>query len=169
MDTDLRDVRLTLRGDRAAFGALYQRHVGAIYGYHFRRTEHQQTAEDLTSATFLAAYEGLPTFQSARGAFRGWLFTIARNQLISHLRKAAPTLPLEDFDLACEPSFTTPDQTRSVALALKRLAPLDAELVRLRYWDDLPYQTLSQMYGLSAVACRMRVSRALNQLRPHLQ
>lgn len=167
MDSDLRDVRATLRGDRAAFGELYQRHVGSIYGYHFRRTEHQQTAEDLTSATFFAAYEGLPTFQSARGAFRGWLFTIARNQLISHLRKAVPTLPLEDFDLTIEATFSEP--VAPVAQALRHLAPLDAELVRLRYWDDLPYQTIARVHSLSLVACRMRVHRALKQLRPYLQ
>ena len=46
-------------------------------------------AEDLAAETWLAVARGLPRFRGDEAAFRGWLFTIARNRLIEHRRRDA--------------------------------------------------------------------------------
>ena len=73
-------------GHQSAFQVLVDRHQRALLGFFFRQTRDLQFAEDLTQETLLRVYnqhwDYLP-----RGAFRGWMFRIARNLLIDNIRR----------------------------------------------------------------------------------
>jgi hypothetical protein len=84
------------QGDASAFEALYTKHLRPLYGVVYVRTHHQQTAEDIVSQTFLRALERINTFDPAKGSFGGWLFTIARNLIVDHYRKAKPTSDIQE-------------------------------------------------------------------------
>ena len=62
-----------------AFGHFYHRHANDIYGYFLRRTSHRELSHDLTADTFVAALEGVETFDPERGNPRQWLYGIAGN------------------------------------------------------------------------------------------
>lgn len=83
------DDQLMLRlqeGDRPAFDQLVDRHRHALLGFFFRNTRDIQLSEDLTQDTLLKVYNQAWDFLP-RGAFRGWMFRIARNLLIDNTRR----------------------------------------------------------------------------------
>lgn len=76
--------------DPAAFAALYERSVDAIYRYCRRRVGSPADAEDAASQTFTRAFGALPGFRARPelpgDGVRAWLFTIAHNVVVSGYR-----------------------------------------------------------------------------------
>src|SRR4051794_24047152 len=73
--------------DPEHFGAFYDRHITDILSYFMSRTACAHTAADLAAETFAKALTGSHRFDETRGAARGWLFGIARHELLYSLRK----------------------------------------------------------------------------------
>ena len=93
------------QGDPAALAALYQRFVGPIYRFAYRRLADREAAEDATSAIFLRAFAALPTCRH-EAAFAGWIFAIARRVVIDHQReRQAVSTPLTDCIVAPRPGL----------------------------------------------------------------
>src|ERR671934_1117123 len=92
------DVALAVRaskGEAAAFGLLYDRHVDAIYRYVYYRVRDDAEAEDLTSDVFMRALKAMPRYEP-RQAFLAWLYRIARNAVIDRARRGNRQVPFED-------------------------------------------------------------------------
>ncbi|WP_435839164.1 sigma-70 family RNA polymerase sigma factor [Streptodolium elevatio] len=66
-------------GDSESFAELYNTYVETVYRYVYYRVGRRETAEDLTSETFLRALRGISTFTWEGRDFGAWLVTIARN------------------------------------------------------------------------------------------
>ena len=79
------------------FLRIYDAHLERIYRYHFARTRHRETAEDLTGHTFLKAYEHFSGFDASKASATTWLYRIARNTLIDHLRRLRPSQPVDEL------------------------------------------------------------------------
>src|SRR5574338_1678518 len=82
------------RNDSAAFGKLYDRYVQSIYRYIYSRVGSAHAAEDITSQTFVSAYESLPRYRE-RGQFSAWLFRIAQSKMNDHFRRSRREVSLE--------------------------------------------------------------------------
>ncbi|GAA2693498.1 hypothetical protein GCM10010428_71760 [Actinosynnema pretiosum subsp. pretiosum] len=80
-------------GDRGAFGELYRRHVEAVWNYAYRLTGSWSVAEDLTSATFLAAWRKLADLTLVNASARPWLFTVTSNLAMHEHRSGAVQPP----------------------------------------------------------------------------
>jgi hypothetical protein len=65
--------------DPEAFGALYERHVHAVFTFALRKLHNCTQAEDVTSQTFLQALRALPRYQPQGVSIRNWFFRIASN------------------------------------------------------------------------------------------
>src|SRR5437867_12907553 len=92
------DRNLALRagkGDAAAFGALYDRHVEAVYRYVYYRVRNDADAEDLTSDVFMRALRAISRYEP-RQAFLAWLYRIARNAVIDRSRRTRIQISFED-------------------------------------------------------------------------
>src|SRR4030067_464388 len=72
------------RGDREAFGALYERYVFRVFRHVYYLTSDPHTAEDLTAQTFLNALEAIPRYEVRGGPFLAWLLRIAYNLTLNH-------------------------------------------------------------------------------------
>jgi RNA polymerase sigma-70 factor (ECF subfamily) len=76
------------RGERSAFGELYDRYADAIFRYVAFRVRDDDEAEDVTSDVFIKALVALPRYEP-RQAFLAWLYRIARNTVIDRSRLAS--------------------------------------------------------------------------------
>lgn len=74
------------KGELEAFGFLYDNYIKKIYDFIYYKTHHQETAEDLTNATFMKALENIRKFNLQEAYFPAWLYKIARNTVIDHYR-----------------------------------------------------------------------------------
>ncbi len=160
-------------GDLRAFDALYQAYVKPIYGFIARRTFSRETAEDLTSVTFLKAMEKIGQYDPGKGPFAAWLYRIARNTVTDHYRTRKHDAPIEDaWDLPAD------DRTDLIAgdriafehlrKAVSALEPDKREILLLRFWDQLSYAEIAEITGKSEGNCKVIVSRTVAGLRTAL-
>lgn len=92
------------RGEQSALERLYDRYGRAVYSLVLRITQHGGTAEEIVQDVFLQLWKNAPLYQPQRGRLEPWLFTIARNRALDHLRlKREKQRRLEDT-LEIEPS-----------------------------------------------------------------
>jgi RNA polymerase sigma factor (sigma-70 family) len=161
-------------GDRKAFGQLYELFAKRIYAYFYYRSLCRETSEDLTSAVFVSALEGLSGFRPELGGFSAWIYSIARNALTDHFRRSSRVQSLGDFaggvwdlpdgtDLELEAQDR--DQWERLKPCLAGLSGEQREIIILRLWDGLSYREIAGMLGKSEGACKMAYSRALSFLR----
>jgi len=154
------------------FEILFEQYFNRVFQYVFTRTNNRQVAEDLTSQIFLKIFEALPRFQS-RQPLAAWVFTIARNTLISHYRFTFrhPIQSLEAAGLLESNPFpaiggNTKDVDRYVDLekAINQLSVKDHELLRLKYAAGLSYEEMGDLLGKSPEAVKMAIHRLLRKL-----
>src|ERR671937_806081 len=82
-------------GDTGSFAELFDRYHEPVYRYVVSRVHRPTDAEDLTQLVFVKALEALPRYESRGIPFGGWLFRLARNVLIDHVRTRHETTGLE--------------------------------------------------------------------------
>jgi RNA polymerase sigma-70 factor (ECF subfamily) len=156
-------------GDREALAALYQRHVDGIYRYCFRRLRNREAAEDATQIVFERAMLNISRFE-ARSSFRAWLFTIAHNEVIDHVRRMRPVADPEALDLLHDPGPSPEalaierDEHDGLRKVIARLDERDRQLVELRL-SGLNDREIADVLGISHGAVRTRQHRTLMRMR----
>ena len=124
------------RGQREAFGVLYDRYLPGVYGYCYRLLGEREAAEDANSAVFTKALAALPAFRAR--SFRSWLFAIAHNVVVDELRGRRATLPLDaagdmfDPDPSPEELAITAVERQSLESLLPCLSADQQNVVALR-------------------------------------
>jgi RNA polymerase sigma factor (sigma-70 family) len=166
------DLLAAARRDAAAFRAFYERYAEPVYGYHLRRVREPEAAHDLTAETFAQAWFARLRFRDRTGGTAGpWLFAIARNVLVSSVRRRR----LERS--ACErlgvplDAETAPQETWLEGLdeALDELPHGQADAIHLRVVDELEYDEVARRLDTTPEAARVRVHRGLRALRHRLR
>lgn len=154
-------------------GEAYDEYFLKIYKFVFYRIHHKETAEDITSQTFLKAVDNFKNFNPEKGTFQAWLYRIAQNTLMDHFRRNKQTLDIEtvfelhgDEDVSKEASDKF--SVAQIRDALKVLNPEQQQIVIMRLWDDLPYLEIATVLNKSEQNCRMIFSRSIAQLRKHV-
>lgn len=168
--------------DPRAFGDFYREHAVGVTRHFARRVLDADAALDLTAETFAQAYAGRRGFRGRTDEeARAWLYVIAQRQLAHYLRKgyadrkALSRLGLERPE--ADPSeLERVEQLGGVeylrALLAQQMAELPdgyREAVRLRVIEELPYLEVARRLAITETAARMRVSRALGQMRNVLE
>lgn len=155
------------------FLTYYQEYHQKIYRYlYFRTYEDRELAEDLTSDTFLKAFEKLESY-NPEYSFSAWIYTIARNSLIDHVRKnsSIQNYDIEDYEnyLGTEEDFSSKldrekDQGQ-ILLHIKKLPPTHQEIVLLKYFNDYTNEEIQNTLDLNPNTLRVNLHRALKKLK----
>src|SRR5215470_7898136 len=155
MDDETLD-RLVTRakeGDSEAFGQLFDEYAAPIHRFVASRVNRPSDAEDLTQLVFVKALEALPRYEARGIPFGGWLFRLARNATIDHVRTNR-----EHADLVAVAGRATEDRgperlailrtdLDAVAGALQRLTPDQREVVALRFFAGLSPREVAELMG----------------------
>jgi RNA polymerase sigma-70 factor (ECF subfamily) len=148
-----------------------------VFSYVFSRTNNRQVAEDLTSEIFLKILEALPRYHD-RQSMAAWVFTIARNTLISHYRFSLrhPILSIEasglgEFKPVLALGKNTKDVDRYLDLerALNRLPGKERELLRLKYAAGLSFEEIGELLRKRPEAIKMAIHRLLRRLEDEME
>lgn len=137
----------------------------------FRVGRNRSLAEDLTSEIFLKALEKFDTFDSETASFQSWIYSIAHNHLIDHYRLARSETSLEEIRETPGEAIdwgAALDTKKQVELISKKIADLPdayAEIITLKYINELSNREISKVLNKSAVGVRVTLHRALNALR----
>ncbi len=134
--------------------AVYAEYLPRVYNFFLYRIPNTADVEDLTAATFEKAWRGRGTYREDLAGMATWLFAIARNVAVDHLRAAKVHVPLEEAGhIAAE---VTPEQeavANSNRARLKSLIeglkPRESELVALKYGAGLTNRDIAQVTGLT--------------------
>jgi RNA polymerase sigma-70 factor (ECF subfamily) len=159
------------RDDSAAFGELYDFYLPRIYGFVYRRVQNQAVAEDLTSMTFQRALENVRRSEFRNDSFGGWLYRVASNVVVDHVRRDHHHLSLNDYEERAEPGDLALDALAAaldrdqLQRALRQLTNNHREVLVLRFYDDLDVPEICAVLGCSREALAVRVHRALRALR----
>jgi len=159
--------------DREQFTEVYDQYASRIYQFIYYKTYHKETAEDLTSHTFLRALEKLHQYKPEKGSISAWIYQIARNLVADHYRAKKKTIDIDDvWDLAgtqnVEFDVQNKEQLEELREVLKKLPAEHRDILILRVWQELPYREISQIIGKSEGACKMMFSRIIAKLRKEL-
>lgn len=175
IDPDVVDlVARAQSGDGAAFAALYDRYVDQTFGYVYRRVQHRQTAEDLTSDVFLRAFRRLSTFEWQGKDLGAWIMTIARNRVHDHFKSARFRLerttdntredPTPGVDDDPERVTVGRDMARALGRALENLKDDHREVIELRFVHDTSVADTARIMGRTVGATKALQYRALKAL-----
>jgi RNA polymerase sigma-70 factor (ECF subfamily) len=158
-------------GDRSAAEQLVERTYRGVYGLLRRLCGDADLAADLTQETYRKAWDALPGFDG-RSQFSTWLFRIAYTTFLNHLRRPRRLVPLEEKHESAVPDpAPSADEVVDRGVAGDRLRravlSLPEELrltVTALYWGDLPVSEVARQEGITAVAIRKRLKKALRML-----
>jgi RNA polymerase sigma-70 factor (ECF subfamily) len=175
VDPDGDDAARLRRGDTAGLTGLLGRHQDRLFRYLLRLLGDEAVAEDTFQQTWLQVSERIGRYDRSR-PFGPWLFAVARNLALDHLRRRQPE-SLEDVPEP--PAAEGPDvdpfahavaRQRGVLLAgaVAGMAPLDREVLSLRFEEDMDLPELAATLGVPLPTAKARLYRALARLRGRL-
>jgi len=161
-------------GDADAFGRIFDHYHDPIYRYIASRVKRPVDAEDLTQAVFVKALEALPRYESRGVPFGGWLFRLARNTVIDHVRTRREHADLEavgeQLDGIAGPDEIVAKRTDmdAVAVALEALTAEQREAIALRFFAGLSAREAAVAMGKQEGTIRGLQFRAIAALRRQL-
>ena len=163
------------RGDEAAFGRLWHDLQPRLLRYFM--VVSPSVTEDLASETWLGVVRGLHRFQGNEPAFRAWVFTIARHELLDWRRRAARRVT-EELPAAGLAEQAAPDDpaaaaveglsTRAALAVVATLPPDQAEAVVLRVVAGLDVERVAAIMGKRPGTVRVLTHRGLRRLAERL-
>lgn len=158
-------------GDLARLGELFERHQGKLFNFFLKLSRHRATAEDLVQEVFVRMLKYRHTYRP-EAEFSPWMFTLARNAATDIYRARPKELPQDPE--APEPAADLPhpieglekaEQARRLRAALARLAPEKRELLVFARFSEMRYEEIAGLLGVSIGAVKVRVHRALKDLK----
>lgn len=170
--TDEQLIDWVARGDASCLGTLFERHNKAVYQYCRQMIRHSAQAEDLTQEVFLRILRKSSSFK-ATGSFKAWMFNIARNITLDHLRAMQRRGNVAAVEESMEPMIEnrTAEQAASgsqsmemLQQALSRLPAAVQEIIWLGRFEFDSYEELGQALGCKSGTARVRMHRAMQQL-----
>ncbi|WP_048810217.1 RNA polymerase sigma factor [Candidatus Methylacidiphilum infernorum] len=175
--TDSMLMELTAKGDDEAYSLLVQRHYQAIFGAAVKMLKDRYLAEEITQKVFLQAYRAAGRYEP-RAKLRTWLYTILRRLVFNQFRKKEiQSSPLvtekgEDRDITTYQSTTSPldhlmkqEQMEWIEKSIDGLPPRQRMAVILKSYEDLSYEEIARILGVSVPATKSLLFRARETLR----
>lgn len=165
-------------GDEKAFSKLMSRYKDAIYFRLLKMVDYQSDAEELTIETFGKAFTNIHQYES-QFAFSTWLYSIASNHALDHLRKKRViTVPFEskfengewirvEYDENLKTSSDNPEEAlikKQNAILLRKtvscLKPKYRKILEMRYFKEYSYNEIAEELHIPLVTVKVHLYRS---------
>lgn len=179
--TDSQMIREIKEGNTELYSELMRRYQRKIlaFVYHMLKSAHLELlAEDLCSETFYKAFRSLHSFREVDASFSTWLYTIARNTVLSELRKPrngnvpldeSGIVPVAPSEIAPEQAVLRSEKVGMVREAINNLPEKQRSALILREYDQLDYQEIANILGQSVSAVKSLLFRARSSVKSQLE
>jgi len=171
-------------GREAAYRELIRRYERPVFALLFRMVRNREQAEDLSQETFVKALNAIESYRP-EFKFSSWIFKIANNAAIDHLRRRE----LETLSLDGSPHAETPEAMQATALqigarqespldevearelggsieeAIARLRPEYRSCILLRHVEGRSYEEIAEILSLPLGTVKTYIHRARHELR----
>jgi RNA polymerase sigma-70 factor (ECF subfamily) len=182
--SDQEVVLMARAGREAAYRELIRRYERPIFALLFRMVRDRELAEDLSQETFVKALNAIESYRP-EFKFSSWIFKIANNAAIDHLRRRE----LDTLSLDGSPHAETPEAMQATALqigarqespldtveakelggaielAIGRLRPEYRSCILLRHVEGRAYEEIAEILDLPLGTVKTYIHRARNELR----
>ncbi|MEE8384825.1 MAG: sigma-70 family RNA polymerase sigma factor [Dehalococcoidia bacterium] len=157
---------------RDQFGEVYQEFYPRLFAYVYGRVENAHLAEDLVADVFERAFIKVATLRNQE-AFSTWLFTIARNVVISHFRKSGRETVVDSEALhsiapavaSVEHEVLVRDEVSAMVACLREFPQREQDIVALKFDAGLSNSQIAQVVDLGETNVRVILFRTLRKLR----
>ncbi|HEY6808997.1 MAG TPA: sigma-70 family RNA polymerase sigma factor, partial [Gemmatimonadales bacterium] len=185
--SDQEIVRWARDGHERAYRELVRRYERPVFSLIYRMVRDRALAEDLAQETFIKVLNGIQSYKP-EFKFSSWIFKIANNAAIDHLRRRQ----LDTLSLDGSPSAMTPEAMSASApqlgtgeesplqevesrelggqieRAIARLRPEYRSCILLRHVEGYSYEEIADILSLPLGTVKTYIHRARNELRVHL-
>ncbi len=186
--TDQEIVALARGGEEPAYRELVRRYERPLFSLLYRMVRDRELAEDLAQETFVKALNAIESYRPEY-KFSSWIFKIANNAAIDHLRRRE----LDTLSLEGSPHAETPEAIEATALqigdrqespldevearelggeieaAIAKLRPEYRSCILLRHVEGRAYEEIAEILGLPLGTVKTYIHRARNELRRELE
>lgn len=172
-------VKRSQEKDKDAFSRLFDFYYDKIINYVFGRTLDVEYSKDITSNVFLKALDNINSFKWKNGidSFNAWIFKIATNEINQYFRKQNRyKLIIDDpeirFNLKSEDNLAFEIEKKIdndkyliiLSKAIKELKPIYQDILHLRYFEEMPYNEISEILNKNESTVRVYAKRAIEEL-----
>jgi len=176
-----REIALLKKGDPDAVSELIGRYQHRLYRFLVRIVQDPATAEDLFQQTWIRLMEKIGGYDARRN-FEAWLFAIARNLAIDHLRRRRGISLDEVDDSGHAPverltagggdaleQLLDFERGALLAAAIGELPAIHREVLTLRFEEEMKLEQIAEVAGIPLSTVKSRLHRALESLRTRLE
>lgn len=156
----------------------YERKILAFIFHMLKSSQMESLAEDLCNETFYKAYKSLHSFREVEATFSTWLYTIARNTVLSELRKhknikvsleQSGYTPQTSLDTLPEQTVLRNERVSMVRDAINNLPEKQRSALILREYDQLDYQEIANILGQTVSSVKSLLFRARASVKLQLE
>jgi RNA polymerase sigma-70 factor (ECF subfamily) len=154
-------IQAAANGDTESFNRLCERYYPAIVAIAFSQLSDRPLAEDAAQEALFVAYRDLSKLKNAN-RFGRWLTGICRNIAIdmAKARKKEALISTDDCDLVPKEHNKQDDHVEAVKKIIAELPVKVREIINLRFYNQMSYQEIGNLLGISQQAVNGRLRRA---------
>lgn len=165
--------RIQKTGSREEAEKLIKKYYDEIYIYVFKQISDKNTAMDLTQDIFIAVLKSIQRYDHRLSTFRTWLYRIATNKTIDHLRSRTARrmiiLDVGDIEFTDEKEFTSYIETKDLVLRLQSyINTLEVDIqqiFRLKFYGENTFDKIASLLCIPEPTVKSKYYRLLKQLR----
>ena len=155
------------------FGVLYERYFETIFRFIFKRLGGDEAnTGDLTQQTFLKAMSSIDKYEDRGFPFCSWLYRIAQNEVNLYFRGMNKEVSIEVegrqinnlLEEANLGSYMSEDDQEKLMLQLNTLQQESIDLIELRFFQELSFKEIADIYSISESNAKMRIYRILEKM-----
>lgn len=157
------------RHDNDAFAALVRMHQSKIRSYLVRLCQNYDLADDIAQETFLTAFRKLKSYNGS-GNFSGWLFQIAHNSFLQHLRRSRRRIEISDqYEIQQELQTERYDSISTLQMdleqAIRKLNSDEAATISLCHSYGFSHQEVADILNMPLGTVKSNISRGKSKLK----
>ena len=176
-NTDEQIAILVQDGDKEAFGEVIDRFEKPLCAFIYRMLGDKENCADALQETFLKAYKNINSFDPKR-RFSSWIYRIAHNEAITHYRKNAKHVALDDvIEIASDNNHADSIQKKLDSESQKLLLdkalltiPLNyREVIVFRFYEEKSYEEISEIMHLPVNTVGTYLNRGKIEIKKHFK